>query len=64
MFYSKIPWFYQNFKNEILFFKSVFNSRSENTGPVNIDHIGSFHMINENLYDSKGFRNMHNISIF
>ena len=37
-FYYKIPWFYQDFKSENLFFKSVFNSRNENTGP---DHVKS-----------------------
>ena len=34
MFCYEIPWFYQDFKSENLFFKSVPSSRIENTGPV------------------------------
>ena len=39
MFYYEIWWFYQDFKSENLFFKSVLSSRSENTGPVTRDHV-------------------------
>ena len=38
--------FYQDFKNENLFLKSVLSSRSENTGPVTRDHVKSSQMRN------------------
>ena len=47
MFYYKIPWFYQDFKNENLFFKSVLSSRSENTGPFTRGHVKSSQIRNE-----------------
>ena len=47
MFYYKIPWFYQNFKSENLFFQSVLGSRSENTRPVTTDHVKSSQVKNE-----------------
>ena len=47
MFYYEIPWFYQDFKNENLFFKSVLSSRSEYTGPNTRDHGKSTQMRNK-----------------
>ena len=46
IFYHKIPWFYQDFKNENLFFffKSVLSSLSKNTEPVTRDHVKSSQM--------------------
>ena len=41
MFYYKILWFYQDFKNEKLFFKSVLSLRSKNTGPITRRHVKS-----------------------
>ena len=49
MFYYEIPWFYQDFKSENLFFKSVLSSCSENTGPASRDHVKSSQMRNETL---------------
>ena len=37
MFYKRILWFFQDFKSENLFFKSILSSRNENTVPVTRD---------------------------
>ena len=47
MFYYEIPWIYQDFKGENLFFKSVLSSCSENIGPVTRGHVKSSQMRNE-----------------
>ena len=55
MFYYEIPWFYQDFKGENLFFKFVLSSHCGNTGPVTRDHVKSSKMKNKTLYNSTGF---------
>ena len=60
MSYYEIPWFYQDFKSENLFFKSVPSSRYENTGPITRDHFKSFKFSfpkweTKHLYNTKGF---------
>ena len=47
MFYYKIMWFYQDFRNEILLFKSVLSSRCENSGPVTRDYVKASQIRNE-----------------
>ena len=44
MFYYEILWFYQDFKSENLFLKSMHSSHCENTGPVTRNHIKSSQM--------------------
>ena len=46
MFYYEIPWVYQNFKSENLFFKSVLSSHSDNIGSVATGHVKSSQMRN------------------
>ena len=47
MSYYNIPWFYKDFNNENLFFKSVLSSRCKNIEPVTRDHVKSCQMCNE-----------------
>ena len=49
-FYCQILWFYEDFKSETLFFKSVLSSRSKNTGSkksVTRDRVKSSQVRNE-----------------
>ena len=41
MFYYEVLWFYQDFKCENLFLKSVVSSCNNNTGPATRDHFKS-----------------------
>ena len=50
MFYYEISWFYQDFKSENLFFKSLLSSHSENTRPVTRGHD-----LHDHLYNSPDF---------
>ena len=45
--YYEVPWFYQDFKSENLFFKSALSSSSENTGSVTRGHVKYSQMRNE-----------------
>ena len=47
MFYYEIQWFYQDFRSENLFFKSVISAHSRNTGPTTRDHLKSSQMRKE-----------------
>ena len=47
MFYYEIPWFYQDFKKENMFFKSVRSSPSENAEPVTRSHVNCSQMRNK-----------------
>ena len=52
MFYYKIPWFYQDFKNKNPCFFNLYSVHAERTLR---DHVKSSQMRNETLYNSKGF---------
>ena len=47
MFYYEIPRFYQDFKDENLFFLSVLSSRCKNTGSVTKNHVKFSQMRNK-----------------